>query len=180
MNDYPRLETARLLLRAFTLEDAPDVHKLVGAREIADTTLNIPHPYEEGMAEEWISTHAERFEKGQATHFAITLRVDNSLAGGIGLHINPRFDRGEIGYWVAVHLWNQGICTEAAGEVLRYAFEELGLNRVQATHFSRNPASGRVMQKIGMLHEGTLRQYVRKLDVYEDLEMYSILRQEWQ
>ena len=175
----PHLTTERLLLRPFTLNDAPDLHRLVGEPEIADTTLNIPHPYEEGMAEEWISTHPERFDSGKGVNLAITLRADGRLTGAIGLDINERFNRAEMGYWVSVPQWNKGICTEAAIEILRYAFEDLHLNRVQATHLSRNPASGRVMQKIGMLHEGTLRQYVKKSDVYEDLEMYSMLREEW-
>jgi RimJ/RimL family protein N-acetyltransferase len=174
----PALTTERLLLRPFTLADAPEVKRLAGDRKIAKTTLNIPHPYEDGMAEEWISSHPEQFKTGEGVVFAITLRSDGMLVGAVGLAINQRFDRAELGYWIGASYWNQGYCTEAAKAVLLYAFEELGVNRVQATHLTRNSASRRVMQKLGMQHEGRLRQYVKKWDIYEDLEMYSILKDE--
>ncbi|MEA3440103.1 MAG: GNAT family N-acetyltransferase [Chloroflexota bacterium] len=174
----PALTTERLLLRPFTLADAPEVRRLAGDRNIAETTLNIPHPYEDGMAEEWISSHPEQYTKGEGVVFAITLQSDDMLVGAVGLAINQRFDRAELGYWIGSPYWNQGYCTEASREVLRYAFQELELNRVQATHLTRNSASGRVMQKLGMKREGRLRQYVKKWDIYEDLEMYSILKDE--
>ncbi|MFU8772395.1 MAG: GNAT family N-acetyltransferase [Anaerolineales bacterium] len=75
--------------------------------------------------------------------------------------------------------WKQGYCTEAAKEVIRYSFEQLGLNRVQARHMTKNPASGRVMQKVGMQYEGTLRQSLLRWETFEDAAMYSILRDEF-
>lgn len=179
MAERPVLETERLILRPFTLADAPEVQRLAGAWEIADTTLNIPHPYRDGMAEEWIGRHQERFDRGELASFAIVLRDEGRLIGAIGLAISERFDRGEMGYWIGVPYWNQGYCTEAARAVLEYGFSVRGLNRIQATHLTRNPASGRVMQKIGMSHEGRLRQHVRKWDRFEDLECYAILRSEY-
>ena len=176
----PTLETEHLLLRPFRLSDAPDVQRLAGAKEIASTTLNIPHPYEEGMAEEWISAHQERFEQGRLVNFAITLRSDGALIGAIGLGIDKEHERGQLGYWIAVPYWNRGHCTEAARAVVRYGFEVLKLNRICSMHFARNPASGRVMQKIGMSREGCLRQHVKKRDQFEDLVYYGILREEYE
>ena len=75
--------------------------------------------------------------------------------------------------------WEQGYCTEAAEAVLRYGFEVLGLNRIESRHFKRNPASGRVMQKIDMKHEGLLRQAYKKWGKYEDWEIYAILKDEY-
>ncbi len=175
----PSLETERLVLRPFTLADAPDVHRAVGNWAIADTTLNIPHPYAEGMAEMWIGTHAEAFATGENLTLAITSRASGALLGAIGLALKPEHARGEMGYWVAQPFWGRGYCTEAAAAVLRYAFEMLGLNRVHAAHLTRNPASGRVMQKLGMTHEGRRREHYRKWGVFEDVEEYGILRQEW-
>ena len=63
---------------------------------------------------------------------------------------------------------------------MRYGFEELGLNRIFATHFPRNAASGRVLEKVGMSVEGTLRQHWKKWGVFEDVIMYSILREEYE
>ncbi len=179
MAQIPTLTTPRLILRPFTLDDAPAVKELAGEWEIAATTANIPHPYEEGMAEEWIRTHQENFDKGEAVSLAITLKPEGGLVGAIGIHINKTNRLAEMGYWVGKPFWNRGYCTEAAREVVRYAFEELDLNRVQARHMIKNPASGRVMQKIGMQYEGTLRQSIFRWDKFEDAAMYSILRDEY-
>jgi RimJ/RimL family protein N-acetyltransferase len=101
------------------------------------------------------------------------------LIGAMGIHISQSHNRAELGYWIGVPYWNQGYCTEAARAVLRYGFETLGLNRIQARHLARNPASGRVMIKIGMRHEGTMRQAVIKWEAYEDIKLYAILRSEY-
>jgi RimJ/RimL family protein N-acetyltransferase len=87
--------------------------------------------------------------------------------------------RAEMGYWLGVPFWSQGIATEAARAVLRYGFEHLNLHRIHAFHFVRNGASDRVMQKIGMQHEGTLRHHDHKDDHWEDLVSYGILADEW-
>jgi RimJ/RimL family protein N-acetyltransferase len=174
-----RLETERLILRQFSFDDAPMIQKLVGAREIADTTLEIPHPYEDGMAEEWLNLQKENFVKGVEVSCAITLKENGNLAGGINLRINKRFNRAEMGYWIAVPYWNKGYCTEAARKMLEYGFKELKLNRIFAHHMVRNASSGRVMEKIGMKYEGTLRQHVIRWDKYEDLKIYSILSSEF-
>ncbi len=154
MKQLPTLKTERLILRPFEMSDVTDVRLLAGDRAIADTTLNIPHPYEEGMAEQWIRTHQPRFEAGELVNFAITMRADGELVGAIGLVIERRFDRAELGYWVGRPYWRQGYCTEAGRSVLKFGFMELNLNRIHASHLCRNPASGRVMQKLGMTREG--------------------------
>ena len=75
--------------------------------------------------------------------------------------------------------WGQGYATEAARAVLRYGFEELKLNRIYAHHMTKNPASGRVLAKIGMRREGLHRQAMRKWDVFEDVVVYAMLQQDW-
>ena len=179
MSEQPILETERLILRPFELADAKEVQRLAGAREIAATTLNIPHPYEDGMAEEWIGTHQETFEQGRGVSFAITTRGDGRLIGAISLMGIRPGHQAELGYWIGEPHWNQGFCTEAARAVVGYGFRVLGLNRIHACHLTRNPASGRVMQKLGMVHEGRRRQHVEKWGAFEDLELYGMLRREW-
>jgi len=180
MKEIPTLETKRLVLRPFGLHDAAEIQCLAGERAIADTTLNIPHPYKDGMAEGWISKHEGAFSKGQGVTFALTRKPDGSLAGAISLMDIVRDHQAELGYWVGKPYWNHGFCTEAGQAVLRYAFIELGLLRVHASHFTRNAASGRVMRKLAMRHEGTRRQHIRKWDKGEDLELYGILKEEWE
>ncbi len=171
----PLLETPRLLLRPFTLADASEVQRLAGAWKIAEMTLNVPHPYEDGMAESWIGGHPARFAAGEAVTFAVAARDDERLLGCIGLVMAPRHRRAEMGYWLGVPFWNRGCMTEAAGAIIKYAFGPLGLHKVTASHLARNPASGRVMEKIGMTREGVLRQHVAKDDVFEDLVVYGLL-----
>ncbi|MCI0540484.1 MAG: GNAT family N-acetyltransferase [Verrucomicrobiales bacterium] len=175
----PTLQTDRLILRPFRISDASAVQRMAGAWEIADTTLLIPHPYLEGLAEKWIASHATDWQEGRSAAFGITLRETNELCGAIGLALAPQYARAELGYWIGVAFWNRGYCSEAVREVIRFGFEHLGLNRIYAHHFSRNPASGRVLRKSGMSYEGCLRQHVRRWERFEDLECYGILRGEW-
>ena len=179
MPQQPDLRTERLLLRSFNLTDAQEVQRLAGNRDIASTTLNIPHPYEDGMAEDWIGSHRQQFEKGEGVVFAITPLGSGQLIGAIGLVILKDRDRAELGYWIGKPFWDNGYATEAAMVVLTYGFGELNLNRIHASHLVRNPSSGRVMEKIGMRYEGCFRQHVKKWGVYEDLNFYAILRQEY-
>ncbi len=179
MGTRPSLSTERLLLRPFSLSDARDVQRLAGDKSIADTTLSIPHPYEDGAAEEWISKHQETFDRGEGVTFAVTTKTDGTLIGAISLMGVREGHQAELGYWIGKTYWDKGFCTEAARAVLQYAFREMDLLRVHACHLSRNPSSGRVMQKIGMQYEGRRRQHVKKWNIPEDLELYGILRSDW-
>jgi RimJ/RimL family protein N-acetyltransferase/ubiquinone/menaquinone biosynthesis C-methylase UbiE len=176
----PTLQTQRLILRPFTLADAPDVQRLAGEYEIAAMTLLIPHPYEDGMPQEWIKTHTQEFEGGTAVNFAIVRRDSGELCGAIGLGIDKVNHNAELGYWIGKPYWGQGYCTEAAKAVLQYGFEVMGLHRIHSIHFSHNPASGRVMQKIGMSYEGFRAQHTRKWGKFLDIVLYGILKSDWQ
>ncbi|MBI4727675.1 GNAT family N-acetyltransferase [candidate division TA06 bacterium] len=179
MSQIPEITTSRLILRPFTLSDAPEVQKLAGRLEIADTTMNLPHPYPDGAAESWIGTHQKTWELGSGLTLAITLKDSGQVIGAIGLTINKDHNRAEMGYWVAVPHWGKGYCTEAARALLDYGFSGLKLNKIYATHLVRNPASGKVMQNIGMKYEGCLRQHVKKWDKFEDLAYYGVLKSEY-
>ncbi len=179
LTGHPVLRTRRLVLRPFAMADSEDVRRLAGEWEIADTTLNIPHPYEEGMAEKWISTHSTGFDENTSLTFAITCRKDGKLLGAVSLTVQHSHSRAELGYWIGKPYWRNGYCTEAARAVTEYGFTVLRLNRVFAMYMTRNPSSGRVMAKLGMKSEGIMRQHYKKRDVYEDFAMYGILRSEW-
>jgi RimJ/RimL family protein N-acetyltransferase len=173
-NEVPVLRTDRLLLRPFARADIPALVPLIGAREVAATTLRIPHPYSARDAE----TFFARLETGDEVRWAITLHPEGSLIGGIGLRLERDHNRAELGYWLGVPYCGKGYTTEAAQGVLRYGFETLGLHRIQASHFSNNPASGAVLRKIGMRHEAHLREHILKWEQHLDLEVYAVLRSE--
>jgi RimJ/RimL family protein N-acetyltransferase len=115
-----------------------------------------------GHGRAWIGTHQEQFEQGKMVNFAIVLRAEAVLVGAVGLRMDPRNTRAELGYWVGKAYWNRGYGTEAARAVLAYGFDALQLHRIFACYFAHNPASGRIMEHLGMKAEGRLRQHIQK------------------
>lgn len=175
-----KLETKRLRLRPLTPEDAPTVARLAGRREIAHTTISIPHPYSEPHAQEWIAAHTGQQNSAKQVAFGVTIRTDGQLIGAVGLReIDTEHCQTEMGFWIGLDWWGKGYATEAAKAVIRYGFQELKLNRIYAHHMVRNPVSGRVLEKIGMKQEGLLRQRVRKWGVFEDVVLLAILQDDW-
>ena len=179
MKGSPTLHTERLILRAFTLDDAQDVQKLAGERDIAATTSNIPHPYKDGMAEEWINTHTPNLKDGKSVVWAITCKendsdTDTTLIGAIDINVDQSEKIGELGYWIGKPYWNCGYCSEAAKVALNYGLDVLKLKSVHAFYLAKNPASGRVLQKIGMKFEQRYPKAVEKWGVLEDLIKYNI------
>jgi RimJ/RimL family protein N-acetyltransferase len=173
----PTLRTARLLLGTFASEDAPELQRLAGEREIADTTVSIPHPYDLDHALAWIGQQRREAVRGRATNFAIRLLPDARLIGSAGLRdIDPEHLQAELGFWIGREWWGQGYAREAAEAVIQFGFDSLGLNRIYAHHMARNPAAGKVLEASGMRQEGLLRQRVRKWGVYEDVVLYATIR----
>jgi RimJ/RimL family protein N-acetyltransferase len=177
MHPFPSLSTKRLFLRQFRPDDAAEVQRLAGAKEVAMGTL-IPHPYPEGMAIQWIESQREDFQAGELVNFAIDLSPDNVLIGSIGLTLNTNHCIGELGYWIGVPYWGHGYATEAARAVLGLAFGKLGLRKVFANHSGNNPASGQVLRKAGMLHEGSQKGHFLRDGKPQDLELYGLLRED--
>ncbi len=169
------LETARLKLRTYSKTDIAELVPLIGAREVAATTLRIPYPYSEKDAIEFIAASESDSER----RLAIIQRTDGRLIGGVGLRLASQHQHAELGYWLGVPYWGKGYATEAAREMLRYGFEDLHLHRIFASHFNNNTASGRILKKLGMRYEGCQREQFRKWDQFLDSELYGMLRQEW-
>ncbi|NMO79875.1 GNAT family N-acetyltransferase [Niallia alba] len=107
--------------------------------------------------------------------FAITDKENGELYGAIALLSNQKFNNGEIAYWIGEEFWGNGYATEAAQAILWFAFNEKHLHKVFARYFKTNPASGRVMQKLGMREEGVLIDQVKKDNHYLDLVYYGII-----
>jgi ribosomal-protein-alanine N-acetyltransferase len=179
MIGFPRLETGRLILRRLELSDAGCVQGLANDRDIAAKVTPMPHPYTRQNALDWIMLTQSAMNARTSYAFGIVLKPNRALIGSIEIGNEVRNARGELGYWLGKAYWGQGYMTEAARRILQFAFEDLRLNRVYATHHANNLASGRVMQKIGMICEGTLRGHVIKWGQPVDLVMYSVLREEW-
>ena len=174
----PTLETERLWLRLLEPGDAAAITQYASDRRVAATTLNIPHPYNLDLAREFIERKQQSAIAGSDFAFALTLKPERELIGVISLR--PQHGHSaEVGYWTGVPWWNQGYMSEALRAIIRHAFCDLGLQRVYASHFGGNLASGRVMQKAGMSYEGCLRQHVIRWNEAHDLVYYGILREEF-
>jgi len=175
------LNTERLVLRPFNPEDAPLLARLAGTYRVADTTASIPHPYSPEQALQDIHKFNEEFRAGVGAYFAIALRESpHALIGCILLKlIDRRDEQGELGYWIDEAASGKGYVTEAGRAVLHYGFNVAGLHRITACHMTRNPASGRVLARLGMQQEGHLRQAAKKWGVFEDLLVWAILREEF-
>lgn len=172
----PPVTTRRLVLRPFAPADAVRVEAIINDDAIAAGTLTIPFPYPAGAALPWIEGHAASWAAGKSITWAVTRRPDDVVIGALSLRLIPAHHRGELGYWIARSEWGRGYATEALRGAIAFAFDELQLHRVDAHHFVENPASGRVMLKAGMTHEGRRRGAVFRAGVPRDLEEYAILR----
>jgi ribosomal-protein-alanine N-acetyltransferase len=173
------LRTARLLLRSFGRRDIPAIVRLAGAREVAAMVTRIPHPYTEADAVSFLDQMDGDCRAGLSAVFAVAILESGELCGAVGLTISPEHQRAELGYWIGVPYWGQGYATEAASAVVAYGFGTLGLRRIFAFHFAENSASRRVLEKVGMRHEGCSRAHVVKWDQVMDLENYGLLASEY-
>ena len=170
------LETKRLILRTLDMRDAKPVQELAGDFDIAKTTLHVPHPYPDGAAETWIERVQTSAADGRGYTLAIIRRSDDVFMGAISLGIAEAHRRAELGYWIGKPYWGRGYTTEAARRMIEFGLCELNLHRIFALAMTKNPASSRVMQKIGMSYEGTLAHHALKWGEYEDLVVYGMVK----
>ena len=177
---FSEIKTARLKLGQLKSIDIPRIVEFAGNKKVADMTMNIPHPYKEEDAIFWINAANQGFIKRTQYTFRIALKGNDEFIGGMGLKIDNRFNKAELGYWIGEPYWGNGYATEAAGAVLSFGFEVLNLNKIFATHLIDNPASGKVMKKNGMIKEAELVEHFRKDEKYLTVIQYRLTRKEYE
>lgn len=170
------LETPRLILRRFCENDVEDAFEnWTSDPEVTRYLTWKPHKDIEKTRERiltWISNYKDK----DYYFWAITLKETGKVIGSIDLRHGEHDRCGGIGYCLSRKFWNKGIMTEALKAVIDFGFS-VGFERIQATHYTQNPASGKVMQKAGMTHEGTLRKFgVSNDGTLVDSEMYAIIK----
>lgn len=175
-----KLTTERLILRRFTLDDAEDMFRNWAASEKVTRYLTW-EPYKNtDDVKGYIQYVIESCEQPDHYDWVIEYKELGQVIGSIGV-ISLREDIAacEIGYCLSDKFWGKGIMPEALREVIRFLFEEVGMNRIQATHDVNNPNSGRVMEKCGMQYEGTMRQASKNNQGVCDSVMRAILREDF-
>lgn len=166
----------RLKLEIFTPKYAKEVAELCNNENISKTTLGIPFPYTPQMADEWIARRMEKVKLGIELTFAITDKNSSKPTGCITLaNINEKFSRAGVGYWLDEKEWNKGYATEALKAIIDFAFNKMGLHKVFCEFFAENKSSGRVMEKCGMVYEGTLKEHYTKNGEFKDSVCYGII-----
>lgn len=182
MNEFPSLETERLIMNRPNEGDTDSLISFLNeSAEFSENTLNIPFPYKNSDAEFFLSKIVdEGFADGSNITFAVRLKEDSLFAGVIGLTIFPEHQKAECGYWIAKSFQNKGYVSEALKKIIAFAFEELNLNKIYATYYPHNPASGKVMEKCGMNYEATFEKEIFKKGRFVDLIRFSLLKKEFQ
>jgi RimJ/RimL family protein N-acetyltransferase len=145
------LETERLLLRPPRAADISHFMPLISDFEVSKNLSRVPYPYTEDDACAFIVKVAPGHAAGTDYAFAILLKADGLFIGMCGIH--PSLD-WEFGYWLGKPYWGSGYATEAGWRVVNFAFDDLKAERVNAGWFHDNPASGRVLAKLGFRDAG--------------------------
>lgn len=176
----PRVETPRLILRRLTLRDAHDVYAYAQDKEVARYVLWDVHR-SIWETKGFIRFIIQQYHTGDPSSWGIVDKATGNVIGTIGFMAYQEASATvEVGYSLARSHWNKGLMTEALEAVLQECFTVLKLHRVEAQHFSENPSSGRVMAKCGMTHEGTLRDRIYNKGKHMNVEMWGILRSDWE
>ncbi|WP_330261002.1 GNAT family N-acetyltransferase [Streptomyces sp. NBC_00539] len=175
----PELHTARLRLRPFTDADAAPLYALHSSANVL-RYWDSPPWTEPARAQRFITTCRTIEEEGTGARVAVDRVRDGAFIGWCGLTSwNPDFRSASLGYVFDAAAWGHGYATETAHAVLRWAFDTLDLNRVQAETDTRNLASARVLEKLGFVHEGILREDCVVNGDVSDSWVFGLLRREW-
>ncbi|MGH8779473.1 GNAT family N-acetyltransferase [Paraburkholderia sp.] len=175
----PTLHTARLLLRAFTKADTDAVFALQSNPRVLRYWDASPWKTR-AQAERFIESCRQIEQEGSGARLAIERAADGVFIGWCSLgRWDSNYRSAKMGYCLDEVAWHQGFATEAAGAVLQWAFDTLDLNRVQAETDTRNTGSSRVLEKLGFVREGTLREDCIVDGEISDSWVYGLLRREW-
>jgi [ribosomal protein S5]-alanine N-acetyltransferase len=178
INKCPNLETSRLLLREVCLADADELFQVFSDEE---TTHHVPREIHETKAD--TLNHLEKLIKGinenKSFVWSVVDKAENRVIGTVNLHF--KLDRvASVGSVIHREYWGKGIATEALKEVIRFGFDIMKLIRIEGKCESRNIASEKMLKKLGMTYEGTLRKEVIIKGISRDAKVYSILIEEYE
>lgn len=175
----PDLRTPRLRLRKLTMRDAQDIYQYSRDPEVARHVLWDAHR-SIGDSRAYLRYMLRRYRNREPASWGIEYVDTGRIIGTIGfMWIQEDNNAAEVGYSLAREYWGRGLMTEALRAVLQYGFDHMDLNRIEAQHETTNPASGAVMRKCHMQREGTLRGRLFNKGRYVDVELYAILRRDF-
>jgi [ribosomal protein S5]-alanine N-acetyltransferase len=176
---HPRLETPRLLLRKVRFKDLEDMHAYTSSQE---ATKYVPFPIHNTIEDtrKFIDYILEQYQINKKLLWGIQLKESQKFIGTIEfVTFDTTHNKAEIAYILSEDYWGNGMMSEAANEVIKFGFQTLNLTRIQARTFKENVGSQKVLKKIGMTCEGTLRKSMYLKGKYQDISIFSILKEEY-
>jgi ribosomal-protein-alanine N-acetyltransferase len=178
--EHPVLESERLLLRKIGMEDAADMHAYTSDPEMVKH-LPLNQTYTIADAERSVRGFMDMYAAHKSAPWGVTIKETGEHIGICGFeNWNAQTDRAEIGFIIARPHWGKGFATEAARRVMRFGFDVMRLNRLEARTKAENEASKHVLARLGMQYEGLLREHSYWKGAYHDLELYAVLRREFE
>ena len=177
--EIPTLNTERLILRRLSLSDQNDIFEYASIPEVSTYLPWKPHTKIENTFD-FLKLVEQEFEDLKFIVFGIELKKEKKLIGTIALRNWDKPDHCiDIGYAISKKYWNKGLTTEAVKAIIKFGFEKLNANRIEAHCDKDNVASYCVMEKAGMKYEGTLRQKVLIKNKFTSMKFYSVLKEEF-
>ena len=175
----PEMETERLIFRAIKRADCMDMFEYSSDPRTSQYLLWDPHESIE-YTKSFIDIILAKYKVGEYNDWALVLKESKKMIGTCGFtRIDERNGVAEIGYVLNPKYWGKGLATEAAHKAIEFAFEELGVNRVEGKFIFGNEASQRVMNKIGMKFEGYQRESMFVKGKFKTIGISSILKREY-
>ena len=174
----PVIETERLILRPFELSDAPAIFRY--SSDLENTKYMLWEPNKTLAAvKEFIRAELKKYKSGRDYDYAFVLKETGAMIGTGGAIVGEGVyaHTAELGYILDKRYWGRGYAPEAMRALTEYLFSEKGIRRVQAKHFIGNPASGRVMEKIGMKYEGTLTDFLFARGAFQTVKIYAMINE---
>lgn len=179
MSQFPKLETDRLVLRKLQKEDAQALYEYFSLDDVTKY-CDLESFKEIQEADELIKNWNQRYEKNQGIRWGITLKSESRLIGTCGFHNwIMEHHKAEIGYELNPQYWNKGIMTEAIQEILKYGFQVLELNRIEAFIDPQNISSRKLLEKSGLREEGLLKEVFFEKNRFVDANIFAILKRDF-
>ena len=173
------IQTERLLLRRFTVDDAQAMFEHWANDERVTRYLTwIPHESPEATRQ-LLKLWCAAYDRPDTYNWV--MEYEKTPIGNISVvHFHEKSEYAELGYCMGCAYWNKGLMTESAKAVIDYLFAEIGVNRVEISHAVKNPASGRVAQKCGLTFEGTKREFFKTpAGEFLDISFYGVVKSAW-
>ena len=172
------LVTKRLTLRRLEAGDASRISLLAGDWEVSRMMAAVPRPYDEAMVKNWIDLTLRQWEAGVTYDFTIERGEDKLVIGGIGLE-RTNTAKAELGYWLGRPYWRQGYGAEAAGRVIKFGFNDLGLDCIVSASLPTNTSSIGILEKLGFTFQCREQQYFPARGEKKEVASFALSRAEY-